>query len=108
MDLVPLVVPEHSNLTPEQALLLYEERFGIESSYRELQRRMGQTSSHSPSYRVALFAASVIVFNIMMHHLEQVKRGSADHRIWNASLLDLQDALSGHLTHLMALAAEEQ
>ena len=25
-----------------------------------------------------------------------------------ASLLDLQDALSGHLTHLMALAAEEQ
>ncbi len=107
-ELVPLVVPEYSTLTPEQALLLYEERFGIESKYRELERRMGQTTSHSPSYRVALFAASVNVFNIMMQYLEQVKRGSTNHLIWNASLLDLQDALSGHLAHLMALAAEEQ
>lgn len=39
--LVLLVVPEYSKLTPEQALLLYEERFGIETSNRELQRRMG-------------------------------------------------------------------
>jgi hypothetical protein len=107
MDLVPLVVPEYSKLTPEQALLLYEERFGIETSYRELQRRMGQTTSHSPSYRVALFAAAVNVFNVMMQYYEQVKSGSANPNSWKTSLLDLQDALVGHLAHLMSLQENE-
>lgn len=107
-DLVPLVVPEYSKLIPEQALLLYEERFGIESNYRELQRRMGQTTSHSPSYRVALFAASVNVFNVMMQYYEQVTSGSANPDSWKTSLLDLQDALVGHLAHLMSLSETEK
>ncbi len=90
-EFVPLVVPLYSKLTPEQALMLYEERFGIETKYRELERRYGKTTSISPQYRVALFASSVNIFNQLMHYLETVVTPSLNPKHWKVTLLDIAD-----------------
>ena len=104
-ELGPLVLPTYSKLSPEQALMMYEERFGIESSYRELQRRFGFTSSHSPSYRTALFAASVNVFNTLMQYHEQVVAGSEDPELWKLALLDIMDAFDRYLADIAIMTS---
>ena len=71
-ELVPLVLPVYSNLNPEQALLVYEERFGIESSYREINKYLPQTSSLSPNYRLALYAMTAWFFNLLLNYYEIV------------------------------------
>lgn len=105
-EFVPLVVPFYSTLTPEQALMLYEERFGIETKYRELERRYGKTTSISPQYRVALFASSVNVFNQLMHYLETVVTPSLNSQHWKVTLLDIADQQRSNLHNIGKQTAE--
>ena len=105
-EFVPLVVPLYSKLTPEQALMLYEERFGIETKYRELERRYGKTTSISPQYRVALFASSVNIFNQLMHYLETVVTPSLNSQYWKVTLLDIADQQKYNLQDIGMQAAE--
>lgn len=104
-ELVPFVLPKYSKLSPEQALMLYEERFGIESNYRELERRFGFTTSHSSQYRIGLFASSVNVFNVLMQYHERVIQGSDTPELWKLTLLDITEAFDRYLTDIAIMTS---
>lgn len=90
-ELVPLILPPYSEITPKQALLVYEERFGIETSYREINRWFVPTSSHSPQYRFALYAMAVFFFNLLLTYHEIVITWSPNPKKWKVTLLEIKE-----------------
>lgn len=92
-ELVPLTLPKTSNLTPEQALFLFEERFGIETSYREIYRYLGSTSSHSPQYRLAIFCMAAFFFNLLLRYYEVVVAWSNNPKKWHINLIQIKDKI---------------
>jgi len=106
-DLVPLILPQYSDLTPEQALLLYEERFGIETNFRETKLRMGLTSAHSVQYRLALFATACSMYNLVLSYYERVVSRSQNPQEWKITLIELMDILHQFQEDYMIQAVEE-
>lgn len=104
-DVIPLVLPRYSTLSPEQALLVYEERFGIETSYREIYRYLPTTSSLSPNYRLAIFAMTSWFFNLMLNYYEVVVIWSKKATSWHTSLLVLKSVLRHLLGEMMLKAS---
>lgn len=95
--IVPLVLPLYSELSGEQALMLYEERFGIESSYREIHRRMGFTTSHLPQYRLALFGTACSILNVLLSYHNQVVSGSGHPKHWKVTLMEIMELMDQFL-----------
>ena len=89
-ELIPLVLPTYSKLTPEQALLVYEERFGIETAYREVYNYLPKTCSLSPMYRLALYALTCWFFNILLNYYQIVVIFASDKTRWQTSLSRLK------------------
>ena len=85
-ELTPLVLPRYSILTPQQALLVYEERFGIETAYREIYKYLPSTCSTSPNYRLAVYASTVWFFNLLLNYHEIVVIWSPNPTSWETSL----------------------
>lgn len=106
-ELVPLILPQYSDLTPEQALLLYEERFGIETSFRETKLRMGSTSAHSVHYRLALFATACSMYNLVLSYYERVVSRSENPQEWKITLIELMDILHQFQEDYMIQAVKE-
>jgi hypothetical protein len=52
-----------AHLPPNQLFNLYRRRFGIESSYRQLDQVRARTSSHSPALRLLLVAVALMLLN---------------------------------------------
>lgn len=102
-ELIPLVLPLYSELTPEQALLCYEERFGIETAYREVYNYLPKTSSLSPTYRLALYALTCSFFNILLNYYQIVVVFSKDQTRWQTSL----SRVKAHLDLILGEILEE-
>jgi Transposase DDE domain len=51
------------HIPPNQLFNLYRRRFGIESSYRQLDQVQARTSSHSPALRLLLVAVALMLLN---------------------------------------------
>ena len=92
-ELTPLVLPNYSELEPEQALLLYEERFGIETNFRETGLRMGFTTAHSVQYRLALFGTACAMYNLVLSYYEKVVAMSKNPSEWKVTLIEIMDIL---------------
>ncbi|MFV2015082.1 MAG: hypothetical protein ACC656_06625 [Candidatus Heimdallarchaeota archaeon] len=92
-ELTPLVMPSYSKLEPEQALLLYEERFGIETNFRETGLRMGFTTAHSVKYRLALFGTACAMYNLVLSYYEKVVARSNNPSEWKVTLIEIMDIL---------------
>ena len=92
-ELTPLVMPSYSKLEPEQALLLYEERFGIETNFRETGLRMGFTTAHSVKYRLALFGTACAMYNLVLSYYEKVVARSKNPSEWKVTLIEIMDVL---------------
>lgn len=106
-DLVPLILPQYSKLKPGQALLLYEERFGIETNFREVKLRMGSTSAHSVHYRLALFATACSMYNLVLSYYERVVSRSKNPQKWKITLVELMEILHQFQEDYMIQAVEE-
>lgn len=104
-ELVPLILPKNSTLTPEQALLLYEERFGIETSYREINQYLGKTCSHSPQYRLAIYSMAVFFFNLLLQYYEVVVAQSNNPENWEVSLLLVKNKIKRILEEILLNAS---
>lgn len=100
-ELVPLVLPKDSKLTAEQALLLFEERFAIESSYREIYRYLGSTCSRSPQYRLAIFCMAAIFFNLLLRYYEVVIAWSKNPDKWKVTLIRLKNKIQSILYKIL-------
>lgn len=74
------------HIPPHQIFELYRRRFGIESGYRQAERRRARTASPRPALRLLLMGLALILLNIYMT-LRQVwltvrRYGSRVRRIW--------------------------
>jgi len=106
-ELVPLILPSYSELTPEQALLVYEERFGIETAYREVYNYLPRTSSISPEYRLALYAMTCWFFNILLNYYQIVVIFSAQPTDWHTSLSRLKNQIEGIFGDLLRRVVDQ-
>ena len=105
-ELVPLVLPKYSELTPEQALLVYEERFGIETVYRETYKYLPSTCSTSPNYRLALYAFTVWFFNLLLNYYEIVVIWSPNPTSWHTSLSLIHARFATLLGQIMGICSQ--
>lgn len=100
-ELVPLILPTYSDLSPEQAILLYEERFGIETSYREIKRYLPQTSSMVPNYRLVRFFMSTIFYNLLLCYHEIVIIHSSNPQLFENVMIALIECLYKQLKNII-------
>ena len=100
-ELTPLILPTYSDLSPEQAILLYEERFGIETSYREIKRYLPQTSSMVPNYRLVRFFMSTIFYNLLLYYHEIVIIQSSNPQLFENAMIALIDCLYKQLKNII-------
>ena len=85
-ELVPLAIPTYSDLTAEQALLLFEERFGIETAYRETYKYLPTTTSKTPQYRLVLYGMTCWFYNLLLNYYQIVVIFSSNRKNWDISL----------------------
>jgi hypothetical protein len=88
-ELLCLVYPKYSKLKAEQIIMLFEERFAIESSYREIGGRRGLTTSISPQYRFAIFATAALIYNLLLSYQELVISSSRVPEKWKVTMLEI-------------------
>lgn len=100
-ELTPLILPTYSDLSPEQAILLYEERFGIETSYREIKRYLPQSSSMVPNYRLVRFFMSTIFYNLLLYYHEIVIIQSSNPQLFENAMIALIDCLYKQLKNII-------
>ncbi len=105
-ELLCLVYPTYSKLKAQQVVLLFEERFGIETSFRELGVRRGFTTSISPHYRFSLFSTAVAVYNLLLSYQELVVTGSSDPGTWKVTMMELMHLLHDFLGKYMSDGVE--
>jgi len=105
-ELLCLVYPTYSKLKAQQVVLLFEERFGIETSFREIGIRRGFTTSISPHYRFSLFSTAVAVYNLLLSYQELVVTGSSDPGTWKVTMMELMHLLHDFLGKYMSDGVE--
>lgn len=89
--LTPLLLAPYSELTPEQALLLFEERFGIETVFREIYKYLPTTTSKVPQYRTVLYGMTAWFYNLLLNYYQIVVVFSSDPSAWDISLQQIKD-----------------
>lgn len=90
-ELVPLAIPTYSQLTAEQALLLFEERFGIESTFREIYKYLPLTTSKTPQYRLVLYGMTCWFYNLLLNYYQIVVIFSSNRKYWEISLQTIKN-----------------
>jgi hypothetical protein len=106
-ELLCLIYPLYSKLKPEQAIMFFEERFGIETSYREIGIRSGFTTSISPHYRFAIFATAALMYNLLLSYQELVISISQSPKEWNVTMLAIMDEFEKILMRYFKQAVEQ-
>ena len=100
-NIIPLILPPYTQLSPEQALLIYEERFGIETSYREINRYLPPTCSVSPRYRLGIYFFTAFFFNILLTYHEIVVVWSKNQSKLEKSLILIHQKLKGVFVEIL-------
>jgi hypothetical protein len=91
--------------SPQQVREAYRRRFGIETSYRQLNQSRSRTSSRDPLYRLLLVGLSLYLRNIWQWLVQMAKRAGHRERIPGQLVTasdppryqDILDALSQYL-----------
>lgn len=60
------------SLAPHQVFEMYRQRFGIESSYRQMNQVRARTTSRNPVIRLLLVGLAFVVFNLYIAHRQHV------------------------------------
>ena len=91
----PLVYACHGvHLTPSGVRRCYRQRFGIETSYRQLGEALALTSSRNPVYRLLLVAIALVLRNLWVWlHWEFLAERTAHARRVRLAKLPLRQLL---------------
>ena len=60
------------SIEPHQVFELYRHRFGIETSYRQMNQVRARTTSRNPAVRLLLVGLAFIIFNLYITHREHI------------------------------------
>jgi putative transposase len=60
------------SLEPHQVFEMYRQRFGIETSYRQMNQVRARTTSQNPVVRLLLVGLAFIIFNLYITHREHI------------------------------------
>jgi hypothetical protein len=69
--------------------MLFEERYAIETGYREIVVLRSLTASISPLYRFVIFATATLIYNLLLSYQELVISSSKVPEKWKFTMLEI-------------------